>query len=397
MSKWWQSYKTKSRQKYNNASIAKDEVALLAERLEFFVPRFSNCFTLLEVILYIAGLTFLIVGLKATCQINGLGMVSWYETFDWQTLLGFYVLHLFSIILTTVPALFLIDSQRETLKTQKLFVACSKLIATMMFTGACAIITVLFSAKLLGFYSLTIKGLFFDLLLFEIFVISSTSVILVYYWRNHKALKALHLSFEQKLDRLNQHIQARLAPHFLFNTLNTLSSLIETDRDEANDMLQHVSHLMRTTFDEPTESSLEEELEICRHYLAIESYRLQDKLTVKWDLPDEDTLYDMSITSLTLQTVLEQTVLHVVEATTEPVYIYIEIKWENHIVNIEVSATTSKNVLIDHYDVANRINFRVQENYLQAHFGESANITMKCKTHEVISTICYKLHDALVS
>lgn len=83
-------------------------------------------------------------------------------------------------------------------------------------------------------------------------------------------------------------------------------SLIESNPARASALLQHVSALFRASFNGAREISFEEEIALCEHYLAIESSRLADKLEVSWQLPDEDVMYDMVITALTLQSVLEK-------------------------------------------------------------------------------------------
>ncbi|WP_227673895.1 histidine kinase, partial [Psychrobacter sanguinis] len=142
-----------------------------------------------------------------------------------------------------------------------------------------------------------------------------TLVFLLYFLRRYRETNALKQSFEQKLSAQNDVIKARIAPHFFFNTINTLVSLIESNPARASALLQHVSALFRASFNGAREISFEEEIALCEHYLAIESSRLADKLEVSWQLPDEDVMYDMVITALTLQSVLEKMLLNVVEMT----------------------------------------------------------------------------------
>lgn len=119
-------------------------------------------------------------------------------------------------------------------------------------------------------------------------------------------------------------------------------SLIESNPARASALLQHVSALFRASFNGAREISFEEEIALCEHYLAIESSRLADKLEVSWQLPDEDVMYDMVITALTLQSVLEKMLLNVVEMTTETIYINIRVTWQQHRVVITIGVALPK-------------------------------------------------------
>ncbi|BFM01504.1 hypothetical protein Psyaliredsea_01510 [Psychrobacter alimentarius] len=69
---------------------------------------------------------------------------------------------------------------------------------------------------------------------------------------------------------------------------------------------------------------------------------MADKLEVSWQLPDEDVMYDMVITALTLQSVLEKMLINVVEMTTETIYIDIKVTWEQHRVVTIISVDLPK-------------------------------------------------------
>ena len=192
---------------------------------------------------------------------------------------------------------------------------------------------------------------------------------LLYFLRNHRELNALKISFEYKLTAQNDLIKARTAPHFFFNTINTLVSLIESNPPRAAALLQHVSALFRASFSGAREISFEEEVALCEHYLAIESSRLADKLEVSWQLPDEDIMYDMVITALTLQSVLEKMLLNVVEMTTETIHIDIKVTWQQHRVAIQIEVELPKKTLIINHDLRQHMNFYIQTDRLRAHFG----------------------------
>ena len=104
-------------------------------------------------------------------------------------------------------------------------------------------------------------------------------------------------------------LRYQINPHFLFNTLNSLSSLVLTKRTEtAEQMLMNLSTFFRATLsaDPTADVPLEEEIKLQRLYLDIEQIRFPDRLTVEIDVPDE--LLDARVPVLILQPVIENAV-----------------------------------------------------------------------------------------
>lgn len=120
----------------------------------------------------------------------------------------------------------------------------------------------------------------------------------------------------QQLSELNariQAMQARIQPHFLFNSLNSVISLISIDPDKAEQMLLNLSRLFRASFQELKLVSLKEEIELCQRYLDIEQMRLGDRLKVEWKLENKELYSTVKIPLLTLQPLLENSIFHGVE------------------------------------------------------------------------------------
>lgn len=105
-------------------------------------------------------------------------------------------------------------------------------------------------------------------------------------------------------------LQARIHPHFLFNTLNTVSGLIQSAPAQAEEALLDLADLMRAALArDGGRTRLREELDLARRYLAIEQLRLGDRLRVDWQVADDLPL-DMGLPTLTLQPLVENAVLH---------------------------------------------------------------------------------------
>ncbi|TXJ07350.1 MAG: alginate biosynthesis protein [Acinetobacter sp.] len=111
-----------------------------------------------------------------------------------------------------------------------------------------------------------------------------------------------------------QALQARIHPHFLFNSLNSVVSLIASDPFKAEQMLIDLSSLFRASLTELKEVSLQEEIELCQRYLKIESVRLGERLEIKWRIDGESQLKFAKIPLLTLQPLLENCIYHGVES-----------------------------------------------------------------------------------
>jgi signal transduction histidine kinase len=105
-------------------------------------------------------------------------------------------------------------------------------------------------------------------------------------------------------------LQAELHPHFLFNTLHAISTLVHTNPDAADRMISRLSDLLRLTFDGTGAAAvaLHEELEFLQKYLEIEQIRFQDRLSVMYDV-DADTL-DVEVPRLILQPLVENAIKH---------------------------------------------------------------------------------------
>ncbi|MGO1490650.1 MAG: histidine kinase, partial [Psychrobacter sp.] len=121
--------------------------------------------------------------------------------------------------------------------------------------------------------------------------------------------------------------------------------------------------------------------------------RLSNKLYVQWQLPDEDVMYDMVITALTLQSILERMMLSVVEMTTEAIYIDITVIWHHHRVIITINIQLPKKTLMINHDLRQHMNFYVQAERLQTYFGQSAEIKSQVTNTQIVTVIDYPLQD----
>ena len=104
-------------------------------------------------------------------------------------------------------------------------------------------------------------------------------------------------------------LQARIRPHFLFNSLNSIASLIATKPDQAEDMVIDLSELFRASLEKRnTLVTVAEEIEFVKTYMRIEQVRLGDKLWVNWNVAE--AVLPARIPLLILQPLVENAVHH---------------------------------------------------------------------------------------
>jgi two-component system LytT family sensor kinase len=105
-------------------------------------------------------------------------------------------------------------------------------------------------------------------------------------------------------------LKTQLNPHFLFNTLNSISSLMYTDTDAADRMMTRLSDLLRSTIhnDGGQEVTLREELEFVERYLEIEKIRFEERLKVAFRVEPE--AFDGLVPAFSLQPLVENALKH---------------------------------------------------------------------------------------
>ena len=108
-----------------------------------------------------------------------------------------------------------------------------------------------------------------------------------------------------------QALRARIRPHFLFNSMNTIASLIGFRPDDAEKAIVDLSELFRASLMENNSHTLKDEIGITRSYLDIEKLRLGDRLQINWSL--DNSLLDEEIPSLCLQPLAENAIYHGIE------------------------------------------------------------------------------------
>jgi two-component system, LytTR family, sensor histidine kinase AlgZ len=132
-----------------------------------------------------------------------------------------------------------------------------------------------------------------------------------------------------------QALQARIRPHFLFNSLNAVLGLLRRDPRQAEATLENLADLFRVFMRDAREQvALDEEIATCKEYLAIEQVRIGDRLQVAWNL--DRMPGDALVPSLLLQPLVENAVHHGVEPRSEPGIVEITVERLGDRVRVEI-------------------------------------------------------------
>ncbi|KAA3436958.1 sensor histidine kinase [Rufibacter hautae] len=130
----------------------------------------------------------------------------------------------------------------------------------------------------------------------------------------------------------HQHLKHQLQPHFLFNSLNTLKSLIKKQRPEAEEYLVRLSALLRASISSGNETTipLQEELKLCVDYLEMQKVRFKDSFSYTIDIP-EHILSTGCLPIFSLQLLVENAIKHNAFTVEEPLRIRISYSPEDTI------------------------------------------------------------------
>jgi two-component system, LytTR family, sensor kinase len=177
-------------------------------------------------------------------------------------------------------------------------------------------------------------GFYVDLIIASLIVIAVHALL---YYQNFRASELAQSSLKAQLAQAQlRALKMQLHPHFLFNTLHSISSLVLEDPPKANSMIARLGDFLRLTLENSDQQliSLKEESEFVRCYLEIEQVRFGDRLTVTFEL-EPQTLF-AQVPHLILQPVVENAIQHPVSPRTARGHINIEAKRLNSLLRIKV-------------------------------------------------------------
>jgi two-component system, LytTR family, sensor kinase len=175
-------------------------------------------------------------------------------------------------------------------------------------------------------------------------LVGFTSIVcLYYYFRKFRLAQAQELAAAQLKTKLAEaqleNLRLQLQPHFLFNTLNTISSVMYEDVKAADQMVTQLSDLLRLTLraSRTHEIPLADELQITRLYLDLMQKRYEEKLRVRYAI--DSALSDALVPQLILQPLLENSLRHGMKASGEAIDISIDVHRDDRGLVLKISDT----------------------------------------------------------
>lgn len=187
---------------------------------------------------------------------------------------------------------------------------------------------------LLAVASLLVRNWTLDLAMYS-FILSTVYV--VDYYRRFQAERLRSSELKAALSHSElQTLKMQLHPHFLFNTLNTISALMHEDVHAADTMVARLGDFLRMTLENPGEHEvpLRQEMEFIDAYLGIERVRFGERLTITREI-DDDAL-EACVPNLFLQPIIENAIKHGIARVTGEGRLAIRAKKSGELLRIEV-------------------------------------------------------------
>ena len=180
-------------------------------------------------------------------------------------------------------------------------------------------------------------GFYVDLIIATLIVIGVHAVL---YYQRFRASQLEEASLRAQLAQAQlRALKMQLHPHFLFNTLHSISSLVLEDPPKANSMIARLGDFLRLTLDHSDQQlvTLKEETEFVRCYLEIEQVRFGDRLSVEFKI--DPSLLSAEVPHLILQPVVENAVQHAIAPHASPGRIEIAVNRRDDALRLEVKDT----------------------------------------------------------
>jgi sensor histidine kinase YesM len=177
-------------------------------------------------------------------------------------------------------------------------------------------------------------------------------IVTSYFFISKSRLKASKEAIQQeRIKRLSSEketleanlrlLQAQIEPHFLFNTLSNVLSLIDTNPTDGKSMLVDLIHYLRTSLSRtlPDQTTLDQEIDMIKAYLNIQKLRMGDRLHFRIELPD--AVRQLPFPPMLLQPLVENAIKHGLEPKMEGGEITIKVAEKDDLIRIEVTDTGS--------------------------------------------------------
>lgn len=197
-----------------------------------------------------------------------------------------------------------------------------------------------------------------------------SGMVLRYFYVRHQWAQQVTAEAQARV----QALQARIRPHFLFNSLNTIAQLTASNPALAEDIVQDLAELFRVTMRDMRERvTLEQELNFTRSYLRIEAQRLGERLHVDWTL--KNLPLQARVPALILQPLVENAVYHGIEQRADGGRVHVLATYNRGVLRLEVRNPLADATTRAHAN-GNRMALDNIRERLQLAYGPEARLEM---------------------
>ena len=198
-----------------------------------------------------------------------------------------------------------------------------------------------------------------------------TGIVLYYFYLQERAYSPAIA--EARL----QALQARIRPHFLFNSINAVLSLIRSQPKRAETALEDMADLFRVLMSENRDLvPLAQEIGLCHQYLDLEKLRLEDRLKISWQIDDMPS--DAIIPPLILQPLLENAVYHGIEPMPEGGEIIVKIYTKHKELHIIINNPYASQ---SNHHTGNKMALKNIKERLKLHFDLESSVKTEAKNN----------------
>lgn len=184
-------------------------------------------------------------------------------------------------------------------------------------------------------------------------------------------------------------LEARIRPHFLFNSLNSVSELIQINPNAAEQSVIGLSNLFRAALNAGHTISLEEEWKVVESYLALEKWRLGERLTVQQELPSP--LPKIMVPSLCIQPLVENAVKHGIETRRDGGVIQLDIIEDHQNISIRIENPCTTSCTAEHLKSGNGIAIENIRKRLYLEYGNKAHLAIQTTQDKFIAVLTLPL------
>ena len=207
----------------------------------------------------------------------------------------------------------------------------------------------------------------------------------VYFVRNYKQAEIDKWKLEAEVQKAElMALKAQINPHFIFNALNSIRSLISEDTDNARMALTKLSNLLRYAiqFQARELVTLKDEVDIVKGYLTLEKIQLEERLKVEWDIDDQ--ALDIKVPAMSVQMLAENALKHGISLLAKGGTIRIGARRLSQ--SLEIKVMNSGRINQNGQDRTG-IGLHNIESRLKALLGDQADVQLVQKKHDQVEAI----------